>query len=541
MSEVYTFDCGCKFPVLDKSQEFPLIDFSAKIENINLDCYRTWELISKGNTKGCFQLESRLGQTMARKLKPTNIEQLSALISILRPGCLEAYREGKSVSNHYIDKKNGQESIDYYHSSLKEILDKTYGEMIYQEQAMQIAQKIAGFDLQEADMLRKAIGKKKPEEMAKIKTKFLAGTKKSKIVSEDQAMEIFNWIEKSQRYSFNKSHAVSYAINAYLSAYSKAHFPKIFFASYLRFAKDKVDPQQEIKELVRNAMEMDIDISIPDFRNLNEFFILKDKRIFFGLTDIKGVGQSVFNKILEIVKDKDIKHMSWLEILSIVLLDINSIAAKALIASGAYDYFKKNRTEMLFEYDICSNLTKKELAYLQEIIILDSTSSLKSILRQIIETKKINKNRKIIFENLIHSIDKPPYSLADKIEWISDTESGLLGVSVSCSKLDSYDISMTNTNCKDFKSSSIAKNIILAAEIANVNVTKTKTGKNPGLEMCFLTIEDQVGMLDSVILFPEQYLKYRDHLINGNILVFMGARSKTKDALIVEKCFMPAT
>jgi DNA polymerase III alpha subunit len=100
---------------------------------------------------------------------------------------------------------------------------------------------------------------------------------------------------------------------------------------------------------------------------------------------------------------------------------------------------------------------------------------------------------------------------------------------------------MTNTNCKDFKSSSIAKNIILAAEIANVNVTKTKTGKNPGLEMCFLTIEDQVGMLDSVILFPEQYLKYRDHLINGNILVFMGARSKTKDALIVEKCFMPAT
>jgi DNA polymerase-3 subunit alpha len=208
-------------------------------------------------------------------------------------------------------------------------------------------------------------------------------------------MEIFNWIEKSQRYSFNKSHAVSYAINAYLSAYSKAHFPKIFFASYLRFAKDKVDPQQEIKELVRNAMEMDIDISIPDFRNLNEFFILKDKRIFFGLTDIKGVGQSVFNKILEIVKDKDIKHMSWLEILSIVLLDINSIAAKALIASGAYDYFKKNRTEMLFEYDICSNLTKKELAYLQEIIILDSTSSLKSILRQIIETKKINKRLEI--------------------------------------------------------------------------------------------------------------------------------------------------
>lgn len=542
MSEFYTFDCGCKFPVLDKSQEFPLVDFSAKIENINLDCYRTWDLISKGNTKGCFQLESRLGQTMARKLKPTNIEQLSALISILRPGCLEAYRDGKSVSNHYIDKKNGAESIDYYHNALKDILDKTYGEMIYQEQAMQIAQKIAGFDLQEADMLRKAIGKKKPEEMAKIKKKFLSGTTKMKIVSDDQAIEIFNWIEKSQRYSFNKSHAVSYAINAYLSAYSKAHFPKIFFASYLRFAKDKIDPQQEIKELVRNALEMDIDVSIPDFRNLNEFFILKNQKIFFGLTDIKGVGQSVYKKILELVKRHDLNKMSWLEILSHILLNINSVASKALIASGSFDYLRKNRTEMLFEYEICNSLTNKELIYLQEILLVsDKDISLTKVIRALIDTKKINKNRKIVLENLIISINKPPYSLVDKIEWISDTESGLLGVSVSCSKLDSYDISMTNTNCKDFKNSNITKNIILAAEIANINVTKTKTGKNPGLDMCFLTIEDQVGMLDSVILFPEQYAKYRDHLIDGNILVFMGSRSKTRDGLIVEKCFMPAT
>ena len=99
---------------------------------------------------------------------------------------------------------------------------------------------------------------------------------------------------------------------------------------------------------------------------------------------------------------------------------------------------------------------------------------------------------------------------------------------------------MTNTNCKEFKTSSLSQNIILAAEIANINITKTKTGKNPGLEMSFLTIEDQYGLLDSVILFPEQYSKYRDHLIPGNILVFVGSRSKSKDALIVEKCFMPA-
>ena len=227
---------------------FPHIDFIADIEHISLECAKTWDLISEGNTKGCFQLESRLGQSISKKLKPSNIEQLSALISILRPGCLEAFRNGKSVTNHYIDKKNGAESVDYYHDSLKDILNSTYGEMIYQEQAMQITQKIAGFDLQEADMLRKAIGKKKPEEMAKVKKKFLSGCEKLSAVNHEQAIEIFTWIEKSQRYSFNKSHAISYAMNAYLSAYAKAHFPKIFFASYLRFAKDKIDPQQEIKE-----------------------------------------------------------------------------------------------------------------------------------------------------------------------------------------------------------------------------------------------------------------------------------------------------
>ena len=168
---------------------------------------------------------------MAKKLKPENIEQLSALIAILRPGTLEAIRNGKSVTNHYIDKKNGEESLDYFHPALEPILKSTYGEMIYQEQAMEIAKNIAGFNLQEADMLRKAIGKKKPEEMAKVRNKFMEGCSVLNIVSIDEAEQIFGWIEKSQRYSFNKSHSISYAMNAYLSAYTKAHFPKIFFAS----------------------------------------------------------------------------------------------------------------------------------------------------------------------------------------------------------------------------------------------------------------------------------------------------------------------
>jgi len=538
MSDFFAFDCGCKFKVIDGSGDIPKIEFSANIENLNLECYRTWDLISEGNTKGCFQLESRLGQMMAKKLKPENIEQLSGLIAILRPGCLESVRDGKSITNHYIDKKNGLESIDYFHMALEPALKTTYGEMIYQEESMQIAHDIAGFDLQEADMLRKAIGKKKPEEMAKLKKKFLTGSKEKNIVTEDQAEEIFGWIEKSQRYSFNKSHSISYAMNAYLSAYAKAHFSRVFFASYLKFAKDKIDPQQEIKELARNANEMGIDVRLPDLRNLNKNFFIKDKNIYFGLTDIKGVGDSVFKKLLELTQQKDINLLGYLECICHILLNINSTAAKALVGSGALDYFRKNRTEILFHYDILSSLTKKELELFDCLIKDNPTADIRISLSALLN-EKITKKRIEPISNLVRSLEHPPYSLTDKIEWLSDSENSLLGVAISCSKLDSYDISMTNTNCKEFKTTLLSEKIILAGEVSNVNIIKTKKGKNPGQEMAFVSVEDAYGLLDSIIFFPEQLETYKHHLFQGNVLIFIGNKTKTKDGLVVEKCFTP--
>lgn len=542
MSEYFAFSCGCKFKVANKNCDPPLIDFNPELESINLECEKTWDLISSGNTKGCFQLESRLGQTMAKKLKPSNINELSGLISILRPGCLEAYRDGKSVSSHYIDKKNGLESIDYFHPALEPILKDTYSEMIYQEQAMSISKELAGFDLQQADELRKAIGKKQADKMAKLKKGFIKGCAKNGSVTKDEAEQIFGWIEKSQRYLFNASHSISYAMNAYLSAYAKAHFPKIFFASYLRFAKDKMDSQQEIKELVRNANEMDIKISIPDLRNLNEFFILKNKTIYFGLTDIKGVGQSVYKKIIKMAEENNIAEYSWLETLFNVLLNINSTASKALISCGALDFYKKNRTEMLFNYDLISELTKKESEICRNIISQSKNKDIKivKVLEELLEAPRIQKNRKKIINNIIGSIKKPPYSLIDKIEWLSDSENNMLGASITCFKIDTYDTAMANCNCKSFKTSVISNNIVIAGEISNINIIKTKKGKNPGQEMAFVSIEDQYGILDSVIFFPEQLSKYRTHLFDGNILIFSGNKSKAKDGLIVEKCFMPA-
>jgi DNA polymerase III alpha subunit len=230
-----------------------------------------------------------------------------------------------------------------------------------------------------------------------------------------------------------------------------------------------------------------------------------------------------------------------MKVLCLVLLNINSNASKALISCGAFDYFKKNRSEMLFEYDICSKLTKKELISVMDYVSVKPESGIVEAFRHIYDNTKLIKTRKEAIANLISLLNNPPYSLTDKIEWLSDSENALLGVSITCSKLDVYDITNANCNCKTFKTSLIKENIILAGEISNVNVTKTKTGKNPGLEMAFVTIEDQYGTLDTVVFFPEAFSKYRSNIFLGNILVFVGNKSKSKDGLIVEKCFIPAS
>ena len=521
--------CGCKFPLDDNGN----IIFNPDILNLNLECKATWDLISSGNTKGCFQLESRLGRSMAKKLKPENIEQLSALISIMRPGCLEAVRDGKTVSNHFIDKKNGLESVDYFHPALEPILSNTFGEMVYQEQAMQIAKDLAGFDLQEADMLRKAIGKKKADEMAKLKDKFLSGCKKKKIISQEQADQIFSWIEKSQRYSFNKSHAVSYAMNAYLSAFSKAHFTRTFFASYLKFAKDKIDAQQEIKELIQNASQMDIHVSTPDIRKLNRYFVLKNKIIYFGLTDIKGVGQSVFNKLLTLTSVEQIEKITWPEMLMTILLNLNSTAVKGLISSGAMDHYGYSRNKLLFDYSIVSDLTKREIEICKEHM----GNSIKEMLQKLC-LSKITSRRKDIVENHIKSIDNPPFDLEDSIEWIADKEYELLGYSISCSRIDMFDITHTNCTCSEFTKTS-RQDIVIAGEIESINVVKTKSGKQKGSEMAFLSISDNSGVLDSVIVFPEAYRTYQNVLFDNNIVIIKGSRSREKDSLIADKIFIP--
>lgn len=522
-------NCGCSFETIGDS-----IDFNINIEDIDLNCKSTWKLIGDGNTKGCFQLESRLGQSMAKKLKPENIEQLAALISIMRPGCLEAFRDNKSVSNHYIDKKNLIESIDYFHPSLETILKSTYGEMIYQEQAMQICQAVADFDLQEADMLRKAIGKKKPEEMAKIKSLFLAKAKTKNLMSESEIESVFGWIEKSQRYSFNKSHAVSYALNAYLSAYAKAHFTSQFFVSYLKFAKDKIDPLKEIYELINNCREMHIEVCKPNFLSLNkDFYLDTNNNIVFGLTNIKGVGDSVFNKLDELIKENnyDVKNMSYLDILFKILDKVNKTAAKAMISVGCFDYFKISRKKILFDYDIINNLTDKERTVANSVI--SSKNSLKDVMTAVLD--KATTKRKINIQSLIKSLDKPAYSLEDTPTWIAETENQLLGISITCSKIDEYNLEYVNTDCRSINSNKFnSKNMVIGIEIKDINIIKTKRGSNPGQEMAFIKVCDNTGSLD-IVVFPEEFKQFKHLFTIDTPAVMKLEKSKNGDSAILKK------
>ena len=306
------------------------------MSKIQLNDQKTWDLFKEGRTKGVFQLESNLGRSWSKKLDPKNIEELSALIALIRPGCLKAITNGKSMTQHYVDRKKKHDEVTYLHESLKDILEPTYGVLVYQEQSMRIAQKLAGFDLKEADALRKAIGKKKADLMAKVKKKFISGCEEVGMVNEETAQEIFSWIEKSSRYSFNKSHAVSYAMNSYLSAWYKANHTKEFFVSYFFYASEKQDPHQEVYELISEAKLFDIEVKVPNISKFSKKFKVYGKDIYFGIKDIKSLTGVTGDKVVKVIEEteKDIgkkaKDFTWMDIIVYLSPKINATAFKAL-------------------------------------------------------------------------------------------------------------------------------------------------------------------------------------------------------------------
>ena len=500
-----------------------------------------WDLFEEGRTKGIFQLESNLGRSWSKKVKPKNLEELAALISILRPGCLKAITDGKSMSQHYVDRKHKLEEVTYLHDSLKDILEPTYGVLIYQEQCMRIAQKIAGFNLQEADVLRKAIGKKKADLMARVRKDFIEGCKRLNTVDEATADEIFGWIEKSARYSFNKSHAVAYAMNSYLSAWYKANYTKEFFLSYLMYANEKQDPHQEIYELVNEAKLFDILVKVPKLSSFSSKFNLTSDGIYFGIKDVKSLtgvnGDKVIDAIQKVSEDinKSPRNLTWMDILIHLSTKINSTGFKALCSIGFFSTKTTgiSRNKALYEYLIFRNLTKAELKWVTENYKTRKWKTLTQCFIELAPTKKegggtSKASRSQDVQNEITFLENPPYELTDDPSWVVEQEIKFLGCPISISRIESSDTSSSNTSCKELLDGKKGENLCVAATINRVADHKCKNGKM----MSFLTIEDETCSLDSVVVFPETREKYQYVLFENNNLLLCGKTDKNNSFII---------
>lgn len=512
---------------------------------IDYEDKKTWDLFKDGLTKGIFQLESNLGRAWSKRVAPKNIEELAALIALIRPGCLKAITDGKSMTQHYVDRKHKREDVTYLDESLEEILKSTYGVLVYQEQSMLIAKKLAGFNLQEADVLRKAIGKKNAELMEQVKESFLEGAEKKEIVTKQVAEEIFSWIEKSSRYSFNKSHAVAYAMNSYLSAWYKSNHTKEFFMSYLYYANEKQDPHQEIYELVSEAKLFDIEVKIPNLSSFSLKFQKAKDGIYFGVKDIKSLtgvtGDKVVNAINEVSVDidKPLRKLTWLDVLIHISPKINATAFKALCSVGFFSTKATgvSRNKSLYQYLIFRELTKAELTWVQKNYADKKWKSLEDCFTDLAPTKKegggtSKAQRSQIIYNEIDMLKNPPYDLADDPAWIIEQEVKFLGCPISLSKVEAVDTSIANTTCKDILIGKQGKNLCVVANINRVAAHKIKKGKTKGRTMAFLTIEDNTCSLDSVVVFPEVRDKYQYILYESNNLVLCGEVEKDGSFII---------
>jgi DNA polymerase-3 subunit alpha len=309
-----------------------------EIERISLSDELTISLLQAHQTTAVFQLESRGMKDLIRRLRPDNFEEIIALVALFRPGPLQS-----GMVDDFINRKHGRSKVEYPHPALEVILKPTYGVILYQEQVMQIAQVLAGYTLGGADMLRRAMGKKKPEEMEKQREIFTEGAVAND-VDRGTATYIFDLMEKFAGYGFNKSHSAAYALVSYQTAWLKAHYPAEFMAAVLSADIDNTD---KIVTIIDESREMNLNIRPPDInRSDYQFTPSVDGLIFYGLGAIKGVGQAVIEAIVEGRKESDYKSLDdFCERAG--SSRSNRKVIEALIKAGAMDCFSTNRAALM--------------------------------------------------------------------------------------------------------------------------------------------------------------------------------------------------
>ncbi|PIQ90933.1 MAG: DNA polymerase III subunit alpha [Candidatus Omnitrophica bacterium CG11_big_fil_rev_8_21_14_0_20_41_12] len=480
------------------------------LEKLPLDDANTYKLLASSHTIGIFQVESSGMRDLLKKLIPERFEDLIALLALYRPGPI-----GSGMLDDFMTRKHGTNPIRYEHPKLEPILKETYGIMVYQEQIMQVASVLAGFSLAQADILRKAMGKKIPEVMEKERKNFLNGCIKNGI-KESISSKIFDLIEYFSGYGFNKSHSTAYALISYRTAYLKANYPVEFMTALLTSERDNTD---KIVEYVNESVRMGLKVQPPDINESDVLFKVEDeKTIRFGLLAIKNVGRGAAESI---VKARGNGKFKVLEDLchNLDLRLVNRKVLESLIKCGALDYFGKSRAGMLASLDLLLELAQKTQK--------EKSSGQLSFFDQSMNESGLKKTE----NNLPHVKEwAEPQLLA--------FEKDMLGFYVSGHPLARYAkqlkrfVSCSTSSLHEHKDQDIIKIVGLIVKI-KLTVTRAKQEK-----MAILKIEDLEGSIEALV-FPRAFNKINSYIQPNSIVHIRGVLDLKQDTpkIIVEDMF----
>ncbi|EGR1038612.1 DNA polymerase III subunit alpha [Vibrio cholerae] len=482
---------GLVNPRLKKAGKPPV-----RIEAIPLDDARSFRNLQDAKTTAVFQLESRGMKELIKRLQPDCFEDIIALVALFRPGPLQS-----GMVDNFIDRKHGREAISYpdekwQHESLKEILEPTYGIILYQEQVMQIAQVLSGYTLGGADMLRRAMGKKKPEEMAKQRAVFQEGAEKNGIDGE-LAMKIFDLVEKFAGYGFNKSHSAAYALVSYQTLWLKTHYPAEFMAAVMTADMDNTE---KVVGLVDECKNMGLTVLPPDINSgLYRFNVDDNGAIVYGIGAIKGVGEGPIEAILE-ARNKGGYFKDLFDLCArIDLKKVNKRVIEKLILAGALDRLGPHRAAMMASVDdavrAASQHHQAEAFGQADMfgVLTDAPEEVEQKYTQV-----------------------PEWPEKVRLEGERET----LGLYLTGHPVDEYLKELTKyTSCRLNEAAPTRRDqsLTVAGLVIAARVMTTKRGTRIGL----MTLDDRSGRME-VMLYSEALDRYAEWLEKDKILVVSG-------------------
>ena len=476
------------------ADEFAKID----ITNLPLNDRASYELLKRCETTAVFQLESRGMKDLIKRLQPDTFEDIVALVALFRPGPLQS-----GMVDDFVNRKHGRAVVNYPHPDLEPILKPTYGVIVYQEQVMQIAQVLAGYSLGSADMLRRAMGKKKAEEMAQQRAFFLEGAQ-NRGIDERTAGPIFDLMEKFAEYGFNKSHSAAYALIAYQTAWLKAHYPAAFMAAVLSADMDNTD---KIVGLIDECRDMELTVLPPDVNYSKiRFMVADDKTIRYGMGAIKGVGEAALTGIVE-ERQNGKEYSSLFDFCRRVdMKKINRRVLDALVKAGAFDELGGHRASLE------ASLVKA--THIAEQYRRDSDSGQNDMFG--------------VIEAEHSAVENEP--LIEALEWSKEqllmAEKETLGLYLSGHPIDRYVKELARfipkriseldaPEAKGYKRNEIP--VITAGLIVAIRTMKSKNGGR----MAFITLDDRTARLE-VRVFADVYEQFQAVLQPDKLVVIQG-------------------